>query len=126
MCEVVVCLVNKIHRNPNLSHRHGDILCVEDDGHEWTETELNSLNWTIVKIPGLDKAELRGVLCGPEFEIVSDGGIEPKILCLLKSKWRLKIENVTPAVRTALLNVSTPASQRKNALLAFREARVAI
>ena len=126
MAEILISLVNKPHSNVNLSIRHGDVICVEEDGHGWTQTELDSLNWTIVKIPGVTKADIREAIAGIEVEEIDDGGIEPKIVCKLFRKWRLKIENITPAVRTALLNVSTPASQRKNALIAFREARTAV
>lgn len=56
MCEILVRIKDRPGFDPTanaLAARAGDVIAVCPDGWNWTQTELTSSEWLIVRIPGL-------------------------------------------------------------------------
>lgn len=65
MAELLLRIVDKIGSTPAkdiLSSKAGDVVVVCPDGWEWSQMELSSPAWKIIKMPGVDPAALNDLV----------------------------------------------------------------
>jgi len=58
MCEILIKAGNNKSNDSQLDkqmYKNGDIVFVADDGHEWSDLELDTSVFNVEKIPGINK-----------------------------------------------------------------------
>jgi hypothetical protein len=109
MCELLYCTRDKTHIDPDVDRRGcwkaGMIICVQDDGWEWSETERNSPDmFGILQLTGIPRADVEQKALEEEKIYIAGVGLDT----YRRRRFKLNFVLLTPEVRANFKNVTIP------------------
>jgi len=95
MAELLIRTVDKTHSDPVKSlagcFKRGDIICIQDDGHGWSEAERNADDRTILKIPKVEKNTLGSYML-PVYD--EDPDVNPDATVVIQRKYKINLDSL--------------------------------
>ena len=123
MCEIRYIIRDHSHKNPDLDKtkwKKGQILIIKEDGWGWSDTELNSEDAAILKMPGVSREKMKALYCDPLYNASDLISLDEKKRNFprVESRRRYVIDEtlVTPAFKASIESGLTSVTQKESAL----------
>lgn len=128
MAELLIRVKDKTNADDpdadRLCSKRGDVVVVCPDGHPWSEAERTAPYWRIVKLPGIDPADL-DELIRPEIDDTPPEPGQPPMRLLRRRAAALDLDALPAAVR-AWLDDDSPGRAQTRSLVRGRAAVLAL